>query len=66
MIFFSKKNSNGSHLGWKMEGGGATHNLKSWSTKDNFNMIVFLKICMIGINWLKENFTEKPEYMLYY
>jgi hypothetical protein len=55
-------NSNGSHIGWKMEGGVVTHNFESKPIIDQFlgrifSYDFFLKICIIGIlNLLKGKF----------
>jgi hypothetical protein len=48
-------NSNGRHLGWRMEGGSVTHNFENGSSfwAQDFNVIFSLKICIIGINRLK-------------
>jgi hypothetical protein len=36
--------SNGSHLGWRIEGGGITHNFQSGPTKDSVAHVSYLLI----------------------
>ena len=74
-IFWSgNTNSTASHLGWRMDSGGVTHNPKSRLIKDHFrsyfsaehfNMILFLIICMITCILVCRAYTWRPYILLY-
>jgi hypothetical protein len=74
-IFWSgNTNSTACHLGRRMDSGSVTHNPKSRLTKDhfspnfsaeNFNMILFLIICIITCILVCRLYTWRPYILLY-
>ena len=74
-IFWSgNTNSTACHLGRRMDSGSVTHNPKSMLTKDhfspnflaeNFNMILFLIICIITCILVCRPYTWRPYILLY-